>query len=1767
MNDICLTDYATTSDEHRIALFCEKSDKLNLTFNISVQFKIEGVIEPDIFKEALFAVTERHESMQLTFFKKAEKIFKSVEGLSLEILPFFYHDFSKVADSRERIHDVYTNSLNSPFNVYKEAPWRYHLCKIENGVHIGILTAHHLIGDFNSALIIGKELQCFYDSLSTGSSFHFQSYSESDLQAIEESASFEDPFFDRYKEDIIEEVAGIQDLSFTDRKLLFHERTFELDNVLFNIPEALRTQVNKLALKEEISELVVYLSAFQIAIQELSSRDEFVIGLPVNIRPGKRFRGAVGYLSKPMFLPVEFKNIASYRDLVSTNISKIKKSARRRYFPIGRLAEQLAAEKATLPKINVLFNYLDCRYINDPSCDTSISVIPKGFTHSSMDLWLTVQREEEATVVKLEYSKDIFETEQLNDFNQLFLDTVSAICANYENPIHKATAEKEELSDVLITGTFTLDPIENALAEFAGKTKLLPYHQVMQTLLNADMSGMEHATCISILFRLADFFKHGKSAEISEKEVAEFCTAFVQAISFSIANKNIKHQLIFCPVESSTTLLETYSDKLLKELKEIDGLSVEDLEGLSETSIYNAQTNEVAHIPYAIPFYNKLAFFISKHHYQSKHPVPKVIVLDCDNTLWRGVIGEDGLDGIEISPAFQAFQRKLLVCHEQGILLALASKNNEAEVLAVFDTHPDMILTRDHIVAHKINWNPKCQSILELQEALNLGLDSFLFVDDNPVEVDQCSTQVPEMLSVLFPKEESAILNFAQYHWSINYHENKSSFNRTQAYKQETVRQNIKQELVSVEDYIAALDMRVNFIALGENNMDRASQLTLRTNQFNLIGEKLTVPELSAQITSGARSGMLINAEDKYGDYGIIGLILYRYSNHKMVVENTMLSCRVLGRGLEFHLCQWILEMARSQTCKSIRFEFRDTGRNLPGFQFLKALSNLGDLDSLGLSISLKNMEQVRPATFIHKSNCAEKKRKTIRPKAIINRISEANDLAHALNVFKQQKADTEEILFDNEVLSRLWLNATYSTELIPDMSFSDHGGSSLECVFLLTEINNVFKIDLTIDELYANDTFQKLNLLIESKLKIGQGDTGQSDNRLAVFLKDMELSYEDVPFQQSTIPQRQTESELILLTGATGFVGIHILKELLQQHVQTEVVCLIRSSDAQDGKNRLIKISEEYKVYFSAAELSRVRCISGDLGRSGLGISSDQWSQLSQTLTRIVHCGAKVNFFDNYERLKQVNVDSTRDLLKLTSHGKPKKFVYISTIGVFHSEQNVGLKRFEENFATGSPDLLPTGYQQSKWVSEKLVSRAMERGVHAQVIRLGVIAGNPNTESMNLSDVFVHFLASIYKMGAIPQMRDMDFTPVDFAAKAIAKISEVSDTSGGIYNLVSPKPISVETLALWAKMGGDKLELLPYSEWKNKLDVFFENNPTDTLVKYSPLFRGRNDQSSFIEILLKAPIVSTAKTDAILSKNGLVFPDISQEMLMQYQSSYISQELIVPDSSKEIRNQNNLFWIVEEMNGYVQQQAVAKLNDADYFAASAKGKEAGQSFRIDFKGHVKSLVDLMTSKKVHLNGQIYCPAIDANPLEVQEGVLTISPFEGYAPGRKDSLIFLTYEVQCISSTGIEYIMNGYKVSSNVPNMFYELTQVLFTIKEKKNPATQWVGVIEIPFQQLFRDQVNLMTFREGLSDKEKLKCQSAWMGILMMNSMKNYMNITLRDNPIDWNDLYAFAKSIPRVESMINGYMKQLGRLKKFGFLSKMADFQFTNWFKKKTI
>ncbi|MCB0642903.1 MAG: HAD-IIIC family phosphatase, partial [Phaeodactylibacter sp.] len=954
-------------------MLCKKSEKLNLTFNVSVQFKIEGAVEPELFKEALYQVVEPHESMHLTFQQEGHRVAKVVDPVPIWAMPYGYHDFSGEVAPFEKAQAVYLQSLDQPFQIFQEVAWRYDLCKIDDTTFIGILTAHHLICDFMSALTIGRSVQAAYHCLSSGIPFVNPLNGTSELQAIEESAVLEDQFFERYKEEFLLDLEGIQDLCFSELQVPLHKRNFELLSVLFDIPNATATKIGQLATEHSIAEMAIYLSALEMLIQRQTKRDRFVIGLPVNVRPGKKAMATIGYLSKPMPLSVDLGPAGSHLELIADNGVQVKKIARRRFFPMGKLYDHAIGEKLALPKINVLFNYLDTRQLSEPGCNTNVDIIPQGFTHSTMDLWLTVQKAMTGTNVKLEVSKDIFEPQQLPVLQAAYLELLNEICEQPEAPIQKKPL-LEQAVDTLIAGSFTLDPLEKYLSSFQGSNgqplvpQFLPYQQVVQTLLNLDVEAQKEVPCLSLLVRLEDFFKHGELESVSESALEEFCDAFIQAITFSVSSRKLKHQLLLCPGANTTPLFDKYSTSLLDRLKKVSGLAVEDLRSFSTAAIFNEQTNKVAHIPFETAFYQKLAFFIAKHHYQSTRPTPKVLVLDCDNTLWRGVIGEDGLKGIEITPAHQAFQKQLIASYEQGILLALSSKNNEAEVWEVFDQHPDMLLQRSHIVAHRINWEPKALSIQALQAELNLGMDAFVFIDDNPVEVGQCRAQIPELLTVQFPKEEAAIQTFADYHWAIHHTGKRSTFNRTEAYKVESQRKQVKQQFLSMEDYIAALQLQVQYEWLDASNIERASQLTLRTNQFNLTGERCTVAELQAQLDSGQRQGALLRANDKYGDYGIIGLLLFRAADRSFQVENLLLSCRVLGRGIELHLAQWVLEKALEVDAQMVHFKYKDTGRNLPGLQFLKALVQLGNWTTYGLSITSENLQKVNLGTFIRKA-------------------------------------------------------------------------------------------------------------------------------------------------------------------------------------------------------------------------------------------------------------------------------------------------------------------------------------------------------------------------------------------------------------------------------------------------------------------------------------------------------------------------------------------------------------------------------------------------------------------------------------------------------------------------------------------------------------------------------------------------------------------------------------------------------------------------------
>jgi FkbH-like protein len=313
----------------------------------------------------------------------------------------------------------------------------------------------------------------------------------------------------------------------------------------------------------------------------------------------------------------------------------------------------------------------------------------------------------------------------------------------------------------------------------------------------------------------------------------------------------------------------------------------------------------------------------------------KVLVLDCDNTIWGGVIGEDGIDGIllgqdGIGEAFVNFQREIKKLVDYGIILVLASKNNEDEVWNVFNNHPSMIIKKSDVVAWRINWTEKSENIKSIANELDLGLDSFVFWDDNPVERDKVRNILPEVVTVEIPNEV--------YSWPrlIRNLENFAKFNVTEDDRKKTDQYRGRAKFVrdssdisNIFDYLKQINLCPVALNLNDALIARAVQLCSKTNQYNLRTIRHSAEDLLNFYSFNNDFCFLISLTDNYGDHGIVALVCLRKINNRLLFIDTLLmSCRVLGRYLEAWILNEIISRANKYGYEYIVGEFIKTDRN-----------------------------------------------------------------------------------------------------------------------------------------------------------------------------------------------------------------------------------------------------------------------------------------------------------------------------------------------------------------------------------------------------------------------------------------------------------------------------------------------------------------------------------------------------------------------------------------------------------------------------------------------------------------------------------------------------------------------------------------------------------------------------------------------------------------------------------------------------------------------
>ncbi|MBD2728264.1 thioester reductase domain-containing protein [Nostoc sp. FACHB-892] len=367
-------------------------------------------------------------------------------------------------------------------------------------------------------------------------------------------------------------------------------------------------------------------------------------------------------------------------------------------------------------------------------------------------------------------------------------------------------------------------------------------------------------------------------------------------------------------------------------------------------------------------------------------------------------------------------------------------------------------------------------------------------------------------------------------------------------------------------------------------------------------------------------------------------------------------------------------------------------------------------------------------------------------------------------------------------------------------------------------------------------------------------------------------------------------EPKNIFLTGGTGFLGAFLIRELLQE-TNADIYCLVRAANAEEGKSKLQKNLEQYAIWQEEFN-SRIIPIVGDLSLPLLGVGSEQFQTLATNIDTIYHSGALLNYVFPYSALKAANVLGTQEVLRLACQVKVKPVHYVSSVAVFESTAYAG-KVVKEQDEFNHWEGIYLGYSQTKWVAEKLVKIARDRGLPVTIHRPPLISGDSKTGICNTHDFINLMTKGCLQMGYFPDVDYMlDMSPVDYVSKAIVYLSRQKESIGKAFNLQHPQPVSLKILVEWIRSFGYSVEMIPYEKWQSELinNVTSADNPLYTLRPFL-LERWSDEQLTIPDLYLQArrPHISCQDTLHALAGSSIACPPIDSQLFMTY-TAYLIQ-------------------------------------------------------------------------------------------------------------------------------------------------------------------------------------------------------------------------------------------------------------------------------------
>jgi FkbH-like protein len=622
---------------------------------------------------------------------------------------------------------------------------------------------------------------------------------------------------------------------------------------------------------------------------------------------------------------------------------------------------------------------------------------------------------------------------------------------------------------IAISATFTAEAIQPALAFWMRELGLpaelhfAPYQQVFQELLDPAGVFARNTSGVNVVLVRFDDWPAGQAGE------------FVDAVRSAAGRTSVPLILVLCPGELQFDEVVRRGVAGLPTVYLLTAAEIAALYPVAE--VHDPHGNELGRLPYTPVYFVALATALARKIHAITAPPFKAIALDCDDTLWAGICGEDGPEGVVLDPPRRALQRFMAERRRDGMLLTLCSKNNEEDVTATFRVHPEMPLSSGDFAAQRVNWDSKAGNLASLAEDLEIGLDSLILVDDNPKEVQEVQAGAPQVLALLLPARAEEIPDFLAHVWAFDRARvTEEDRRRGEMYAQRAERARAARSAPSLEDFLASLELEVAIAPMEPAQVDRVAQLTQRTNQMNATCIRRT----AAEIQRLPGECLTVHVTDRFGSYGLTGAIFFRADPTALVVDTFLLSCRALGRGVEHRMVARLGEIALERGLSTVEIPFLAAQRNRPALLFLESLGapaaggvfRLRARDAAGV--------RYRPASGHPTGEPAAEPRTPAPPPArpayahIATDLRTPEQVAARLRATGRRRAAPSDADAPRTALERdlvaLWAEMLNVEAVGIHENFFELGGHSLLAVQLLSRVRQIYGVDLSLEVVYSGE-------------------------------------------------------------------------------------------------------------------------------------------------------------------------------------------------------------------------------------------------------------------------------------------------------------------------------------------------------------------------------------------------------------------------------------------------------------------------------------------------------------------------------------------------------------------------------------------------------------------------------------------------------------------------------------------------------------------------